>query len=506
MKLGQCAARTDPGRKRRGNEDSFVSRPPLFAIADGMGGARAGEVASALAAGALEESSAGRGGEAYVVELIQEANRRVHERASTDAETSGMGTTITVALIENDGTVTMGHVGDSRAYLLRGDRLEQLTDDHSLVAELVRRGELSPAGGGGPSAALGDHPRARHRPRRRRRRILRRRAGRRRLPDLLRRAVGHGRRRADRGDHEHASRRSRRHGEGARPGREPRRRRGQHHRGPLRDGRGRAVRPASPTSGRASSSLPLDDEDTLHPEDGVVPPPPADDDSPAPADTMVVAAADLQAAIAAQSPEPPQAGIGRRLLALAVIAALDRRDRRARLVGARALSLSYRNRELVYLAVVGVLTGIGFASVYIARQSLVSWGSLGYAVFFFALYIAAHIVTRITVPNADPYLLPMAGLLTAVGVTEIYRLGVERRVQAGPLDRRRRRAVRRRALRPAARLPRPRAVQVPLRHRRDRAALPAARARASARPSTAHGSGCTSAASRSSRASSRRSS
>src|SRR4051812_457960 len=109
-----------------------------------MGGARAGEAASAWAASALEESSAGRGGAAYGVELIQEATRRVHERASTDAETSGMGTTITVALIERDGTVTMGHVGDSRAYLLRGDRLEQLTDDHSLVAELVRRGELSP--------------------------------------------------------------------------------------------------------------------------------------------------------------------------------------------------------------------------------------------------------------------------------------------------------------------------------------------------------------------------
>ena len=93
-------------------------------------------------------------------------------------------------------------------------------------------------------------------------------------------------------------------------------------------------------------------------------------------------------------------------------------------MGPRALSLSYRNRELVYLAVVGVLTGIGFASVYIARQSLVSWGSLGYAVFFFALYIAAHLVARVTVPDADPYLLPMAGLLTAIGVTEIYRLGV----------------------------------------------------------------------------------
>jgi cell division protein FtsW (lipid II flippase) len=73
--------------------------------------------------------------------------------------------------------------------------------------------------------------------------------------------------------------------------------------------------------------------------------------------------------------------------------------------------------------VVGVLTGIGFASVYIARQAVVSWGSLGYALFFLALYLAAHVVARASVPNADPYLLPMAGLLTAVGVTEIYRLG-----------------------------------------------------------------------------------
>ena len=90
-------------------------------------------------------------------------------------------------------------------------------------------------------------------------------------------------------------------------------------------------------------------------------------------------------------------------------------------MGARPLT--YRNRELFYLGVVGVLTGIGFASVYIARQAVVSWGSLGYALFFFALYLAAHLVARLTVPNADPYLLPMAGLLTAVGVTEIYRLG-----------------------------------------------------------------------------------
>jgi len=143
LRIGQHQVRTDPGRKRHHNEDSYVFQPPLFAIADGMGGARAGEVASALAAGALHEADVNGGGTARVIELIQEANRRVHERAQVDAETTGMGTTITVALVEGDGTVTFGHVGDSRAYLLRDDRLEQLTDDHSLVAELVRRGELS---------------------------------------------------------------------------------------------------------------------------------------------------------------------------------------------------------------------------------------------------------------------------------------------------------------------------------------------------------------------------
>ncbi|HKU57984.1 MAG TPA: FtsW/RodA/SpoVE family cell cycle protein [Gaiellaceae bacterium] len=84
---------------------------------------------------------------------------------------------------------------------------------------------------------------------------------------------------------------------------------------------------------------------------------------------------------------------------------------------------SFRTRELMYIGAVGILTAVGFASVYIAQKSIVSWGSLGYAVFFFALYVAAHVVARIAVPNGDPYLLPMAGFLTAVGVTEIYRLG-----------------------------------------------------------------------------------
>jgi cell division protein FtsW (lipid II flippase) len=94
-------------------------------------------------------------------------------------------------------------------------------------------------------------------------------------------------------------------------------------------------------------------------------------------------------------------------------------------------ALSYRNQELVNLFVVAVLTAFGFASVYIARQDVVSTGSLSYALFFFALYLTAHVVARITVPMADPYLLPMAGLLTAVGVTEIYRLNPDNAFRQG---------------------------------------------------------------------------
>jgi PPM family protein phosphatase len=141
MSLGQRAAVTDAGRRRRRNEDAYVLQPPLFAVADGMGGAQAGEIASRIAASVLRDAG-GRQGEEAVVSLIQEANRRVYEAAARDEARSGMGTTITAALVE-DGTVRIGHVGDSRAYRIRDGRLEQLTDDHSLVAELVRSGRLS---------------------------------------------------------------------------------------------------------------------------------------------------------------------------------------------------------------------------------------------------------------------------------------------------------------------------------------------------------------------------
>jgi protein phosphatase len=139
--LGRSTGLSHPGRKRRRNEDAWVCHPPLFAVADGMGGARGGEIASRVAATALGEPVDGSG-EARVVALIQEANRQVYERAREDSDASGMGTTITVALFEN-GIVSIGHVGDSRAYLIRDGKVDQLTEDHSLVAELVRTGRLS---------------------------------------------------------------------------------------------------------------------------------------------------------------------------------------------------------------------------------------------------------------------------------------------------------------------------------------------------------------------------
>jgi PPM family protein phosphatase len=142
-------ALTDTGRRRRHNEDAYVCDPPLFAIADGMGGAQAGEIASHLAATSVQHgerdggSESHGGSESRVQQLIQDANRSVYERARSDESTSGMGTTMTVALVDGD-LVRIGHVGDSRAYLVRDHALEQLTEDHSLVGELVRSGRLSP--------------------------------------------------------------------------------------------------------------------------------------------------------------------------------------------------------------------------------------------------------------------------------------------------------------------------------------------------------------------------
>jgi PPM family protein phosphatase len=136
---------SDVGRQREGNEDSMLEASPLFAVADGMGGAQAGEVASGIAVDTLAEMSPDPdNAEEALVEAITEANRRIHDRAKEDRELAGMGTTITAALV-HDGKVTLGHVGDSRAYRWRQGELAQLTDDHSLVAELERHGKITAA-------------------------------------------------------------------------------------------------------------------------------------------------------------------------------------------------------------------------------------------------------------------------------------------------------------------------------------------------------------------------
>jgi len=143
LRVVEEAYRTDTGRQRHANEDSYFARAPMFAVADGMGGAQAGEVASRIAAGAFEERSVGEEpAEGQLEEIAQEANREIHQLAQEDSSRAGMGTTLTAAMV-SDNEVALGHVGDSRAYVLRDGELKRLTKDHSLVEELRRQGRLT---------------------------------------------------------------------------------------------------------------------------------------------------------------------------------------------------------------------------------------------------------------------------------------------------------------------------------------------------------------------------
>ncbi len=144
LRIAEQVGRSDVGRQRSANEDSLVLRPPFFAVADGMGGAKAGEVASAIAARAVEDApAASQQAEAQLTQLLREANRRIYDLALTDEAHRGMGTTLTAAKVQGD-EISLGHVGDSRAYLMRDGELSQLTRDHSLVAELERSGQITP--------------------------------------------------------------------------------------------------------------------------------------------------------------------------------------------------------------------------------------------------------------------------------------------------------------------------------------------------------------------------
>jgi serine/threonine protein phosphatase PrpC len=136
----EVGAATDVGKVREGNEDSFLVQPPMYAVADGMGGALGGEVASSLALETIEQLS--REGDEALVDRIRRANEVVFERSTSDQRVSGMGTTLTVAQLDDDA-LRLGHVGDSRAYLFRAGDLRQLTEDHTLVGRMVKAGEIT---------------------------------------------------------------------------------------------------------------------------------------------------------------------------------------------------------------------------------------------------------------------------------------------------------------------------------------------------------------------------
>jgi PPM family protein phosphatase len=152
LRITDQAYATDTGRQRSANEDSVFVRAPLFVIADGMGGAQAGEVASKTSVESFDRPLPEGPPERILQETIEGANRTIHRRAREDPNLTGMGTTTTAAILDEQAEeVAIGHVGDSRAYRLRRGKLERLTRDHSLVEEMRRKGQLT-------DAQAEDHP------------------------------------------------------------------------------------------------------------------------------------------------------------------------------------------------------------------------------------------------------------------------------------------------------------------------------------------------------------
>lgn len=141
LALIELASASDVGRVRSDNQDRELLAPPLIAVADGMGGHLGGGTAAAMAVDALRAVGQATDPTA-LLEALTGANRAIARAAAGDPDLTGMGTTATAALLEG-GILYLVHVGDSRAYLIRGGRIIQVTEDHSVVAEMVRRGTLS---------------------------------------------------------------------------------------------------------------------------------------------------------------------------------------------------------------------------------------------------------------------------------------------------------------------------------------------------------------------------
>ena len=399
MRTGRASALTDTGRRRPQNEDTFVCEPPLFAVADGVGGAQAGEIASRLAADALEERTTDAFGEQTLVALIRTANDRIYRHSLEDPSAAGMGTVMTALLAdEGTGDIAIGHVGDSRAYRLRDGVFEQLTPDHSLVGDLVRSGQLTPE-------EAENHP---HRS------VITRAVGTEPTVDVETLTVA-----AEPGDlylicsdgltdivrDEQIADLIRK---------------ADHDPDAAAEALVAAANRAGgidnitvvlfeivegdpvPSAGRPSRSRSSRDEDTAE---------------QATAPSTAAAAAEPEAVPVRRH----GAGAGGRWLALlAIILALAVA---AMVVWWSLGAVSARNKELLNLGFAALVASAAFASVSIVGTGLVSARWLGYVGVIFGLYVVAHVVARFTVPYADPTLLPLVGLLTALGLTVIYRLG-----------------------------------------------------------------------------------
>jgi len=145
LRAAETTCKTDTGRQRRDNEDNAYARAPVFVVADGMGGAQAGEVASKIAIEAFEQELPDAASpEERLAIRVREANRQIYDRSRSEHSSAGMGTTLTAAYLD-ETSLAIAHVGDSRAYLFREGALTRLTQDHSLVDELVRHGKLTEA-------------------------------------------------------------------------------------------------------------------------------------------------------------------------------------------------------------------------------------------------------------------------------------------------------------------------------------------------------------------------
>ena len=396
MRTGRAAALTDTGRRRSQNEDTFVCSPPLFAVADGVGGAQAGEIASRLAASALEERPPAALGEGTLSELLREANDRIYHHALADPAAAGMGTVVTALLVnESAGTISIGHVGDSRAYRLRDGVLEQLTPDHSLVGELLRAGRLS-------TEEAEQHP---HRS------VITRAVGTEPFVEVETLTVV-----AAPGDlylicsdgltdmvrDEQIAELI------AEAANDP-------------DEAAEALVAAANHAGGVDNITVVLFE-IVEGEPFPAPDPAAAEPDEPDEDTM-------EQAVAAPPARPrraraaPRRRAGRPLARPGSHRAHDRRRGARRLVEPR--SVSARNKELLNLGFAALVASAAFASVSIVDTGLVSARWLGYIGVIFGLYLVAHVVARFTVPYADPTLLPLVGLLTALGLTVIYRLDPE---------------------------------------------------------------------------------